>query len=36
MVIIVGMLDTSEKHLAEPIPPYKVEKNPLIFKLVSD
>ena len=36
MVIIAGVLDTSEKHLAEPIPPQKVGKNPLIFKLVSD
>ena len=36
MVIIAGMLDTSEKYLAEPIPPHKVGKNPLIFKLVSD
>ena len=36
LVIIAGMLDTSEKHLAEPIPPHKVGKNPLTFKLVSD
>ena len=36
MVLISGMLDTSEKHLAEPVPPHKVGKNPLVLKQVSD
>ena len=36
LVIIAGMLDTSEKHLAEPIPSNNVGKNPLIFNQVSD
>ena len=36
LVIIAGMLDTSEKHLVEPIPSNNVGKNPLIFNQVSD